>query len=266
MSSYIRNKSTLLFSVLGLRIIKGVSRFGAFLLFCWETVKHVFRRPYRFELIAQQIEFIGAQSLNIVIMTGFFTGAVFGLQLGGIFKIFSSEAMLGGATGKALTRELAPLMVAFLTAGRSGSAMTAEISTMNVTEQVDAMEAMAVEPLSYLAVPRLVASVIVFPLLTIIFIFIGVIGSYVIAVSLFDVDVGLFLDKIVWLVEPKDIRDGLIKSVIFSVIVAFIACHSGLHATGGAKGVGIATTNAVVTMLLMVLASDFLVTYLQVRW
>ncbi|MBP9707519.1 MAG: ABC transporter permease [Oligoflexales bacterium] len=253
-------------SYLGNVFIDKTLSIGQFSLFVAETFVQMFRPPFRFEIILQQIDYMGRRSLDIVLLSGFFTGAVFGLQLGGIFQIFGAEALMGGATGKALTRELAPLMVAFLTSGRTGSAMTAEIATMKVNEQVEAMESMAVDPISYLVVPRVLATAIIMPLLCIVFIFIGIIGAYVVATSLFEVDVGFFIDKIRDLVKFEDIYDGLIKSFIFSFVISFIACRVGLRAAGGAKGVGNATTQAVVLMLLTTLAFDFVITYIQFRW
>ena len=163
----------------GSSVIKHVSHFGGFVRYIGDICRQAVKPPIRWDLIFQHLEFIGNQSLSIIILTGFFTGAVFGLQIGGIFEIFRAESIMGAATGKALTREMAPLMTAFLLTGRAGSAMTAEIATMRVNEQVDAMEAMAVDPIHYLVVPRVIAAMCIIPLLCAIFIFVGVIGSYV---------------------------------------------------------------------------------------
>jgi phospholipid/cholesterol/gamma-HCH transport system permease protein len=253
-------------SLVGDRIIESISMAGAFILYLYDIFRQAVHRPYRTSLIFQHLEFIGNQSLNIIIMTGFFTGAVFGLQIGGIFEIFQAEGLMGGATGKALCRELAPLMTGFLLAGRAGSAMTAELATMTVNEQVDAMEAMAVDPINYLVVPRMIASLVMLPFLCSIFIFIGVLGAFFSGVVIFDVDQGVFIEKIIWLVQPKDIWAGLEKTLAFAVIIASIACKYGLEASGGAKGVGVATTDSVVVTLLTILGSDFLITYFQVAW
>jgi phospholipid/cholesterol/gamma-HCH transport system permease protein len=256
-------KSTV--SGLGRKVIQSFTDFGAAILYLVAIFKQALKPPYRIDQILLQLEFVGNQSINIIMLTGFFTGAVFGLQIGGIFQIFRAESIMGAATAKALTREMAPLMTAFLLAGRAGSAMTAEISTMKVNEQVDAMEAMAVDPLHYLVVPRVIASMLVIPLLCGIFIFVGLIGSFVTGVMVFDVDVGIFLDRVKWLVEPRDIFKGLEKAFIFSIIIATMACRFGLRASGGAKGVGQATTNSVVTTLLVVLLCDVVITYIQLR-
>ncbi len=144
--------------------------------------------------------------------------------------------------------------------------MTAEIATMKVNEQVDAMEAMAVDPISYLVVPRFLASIIIIPMLCAVFIFIGVLGSYVAGVYLFGIDEGQFVEKITRIVSGRDIWRGLSKSFVFSGLMAAICCRYGLRASGGAKGVGIATTNSVVVTLLAILAVDVVITYFQIVW
>ena len=241
------------------------SVFGRYIIFFYDVIKLSVRKPFRRDLLFQQLEFIGNQSLNIIILTGFFTGAVFGLQIGGIFLIFRAESIMGAATAKALTRELAPLMTAFLLAGRVGSSITAEIATMRVSEQIDAIEAMGVDPIGYLVVPRFLAAIAVIPLLCCVFIFTGIIGAYMTGVLVFDVDVGIFLDKIKWLVKPRDIASGMQKALIFAIIVSVISCRFGLKASGGAKGVGQATTQSVVLSLLVILAFDVCITYIQLR-
>ena len=172
--------------------------------------------------------------------------------------------MMGAANGKALTRELSPLITAFLLAGRGGAAITAEISTMKVNEQIDAMEAMGVSPISYLVAPRFIAALLMMPLLVGVFNFTGEIGSLTVGVFLFDVDQGVFFAKLIDMVTGKDIWCGMEKAVVFGAIISLLSCRFGLLAKGGAKGVGLATTNAVVSMLLVILGVDFLITYIQI--
>lgn len=243
-----------------------LDRLGHFLVYVWDVLKLMFKKPHRLHLVAQQMEFIGYQSGFIISLTGFFTGAVFGLQLGGVFKIFKAENVLGGATGLALAKELAPLIGAFLLTGRAGSAITAEISTMVVNEQVDALEVMAVDPLNYLVVPRVWASIIMMPLLCGLFMFVGMIGTILVALSIYEVDYGIFWDKILELIQLKDIYSGLRKMFMFAFIISMIHCYYGIHASGGAKGVGNATTNAVVSTLITLLGMDFFISYLEVIW
>ena len=239
---------------------------GKFFVYVGEVLKQRVRKPMRTALVFQPLEFIGNQSLNIILLTGFFTGAVFGLQIGGIFQIFKAEGLMGAATAKALTRELAPLMTGFLISGRVGSAMTAELATMRVSEQIDAMEAMGVDPVNYLVVPRFIASVAIIPLLCVVFIFIGIIGAYMTGVGIFRVDVGIFIEKMIQIVNMNDIWNGLQKSAVFAVLMSLIACRYGLRASGGAKGVGVATTNSVVVSLLAILCCDVFLTYMQVKF
>ena len=250
----------------GRQVIAFWRDFSSFLEFLTDVVRWACRRPFRVQLLFQQLEFVGNQSLNIVLISGFAVGAVFGLQIGAIFQVFRAESLMGAATAKALCQELAPLVTAILLTGRAGSAMTAEIATMKVNEQVDAMEAMAVDPISYLVVPRVLASMLIVPLLCGVFIFVGVLGAYAAGVFLFGVDEGMFIDKMAHFVLPKDMVRGLVKSFVFSIIMGAVACRYGLKASGGAKGVGIATTNSVVVTLLAILFVDVVITYFQIVW
>lgn len=252
--------------LLGRKVLVLFEDWLSFMKFLREILRWTFRRPFRGAMLFQQLEFVGNQSLNIVLVSGFAVGAVFGLQIGAIFQVFRAESLMGAATGKALCQELAPLISAILLTGRAGSAMTAEISTMKVNEQVDAMEAMAVDPISYLVVPRVIASMLIGPLLCGVFIFIGVLGAYIAGIVLFNIDEGMFVSKMKQFVLTSDITRGLVKSFVFSIIMASLACRYGLRASGGAKGVGIATTNSVVTTLLSILFVDVIITYFQVVW
>ena len=248
------------------RIMGKVIAIGEFQLFLLKIFVYILKPPYRRSLLFNQLNFIGTQSLGIIIMTGFFTGAVFGLQIGGIFSVFKAEDLMGGATGIALATELAPLVSGFLLAGRVGSAITAEISTMVVNEQVDAMEAMGVDPVEYLFVPRILASMIIMPLLCGIFMFMGVVGCYLVGVFIFSIDPGIFFEKLIALVQTSDIMTGLRKMFVFAFIISLFSCQYGITASGGAKGVGDATTSSVVRILIVILFTDFLISYFEVKW
>ena len=265
MDSLVRSRAESVTINIGGRVIGLWSDISSFLNFTRYTITQMVNPPFRRRLLFQQMEFIGNDSLVIIMISGFFIGAVFGLQIGMIFRIFGAEGMLGAATIKAMTRELSPLMGGFLLAGRTGAAMTAEISTMKVNEQVDAMESMAVDPVSYLVVPRFIAGTIMLPILVGIFTFMGSIGVLVVGIIFFDVDQGVFFDKMISVVEVRDIFDGMVKAVIFGGVIVLSACKAGLSASGGAKGVGQATTRSVVNILLIILAIDFFVTYIQVN-
>lgn len=232
-------------------------------LFIKETFIELITPPYRIPEILQSMEFIGNQSLSIILLSGFAIGAVFGLQTGIVFSLLNAESVMGAATAKSLTRELAPMMTAFLVTGRAGSSITAEIATMKVNEQIDALESMGVSPINFLVVPKIIASIIVTPLLSGIFTFIGVLGAFVIGVYMFDVDQGMFFNKIIKVVYFHDIWMGMQKACIFSIVIILIACKFGLSAKGGAKGVGLYTTNSVVVTLLSLLSVDFLMSFLQ---
>lgn len=251
-------------ALLGAFFLRRVIELGAFLIFLRQALAEVCRRPLRLNRIFIQLEFIGNRSLPIILITGFFVGAVFGLQVGSIFSIFSAESLTGSATGLALTRELAPLITAFLIAGRVGSAITAELAAMKVNEQIDAMEAMGVNPISYLVKPLLVASTLMLPVLCIFFNLVGMLGSYVAALFIFDVSEGIFREKILEFIVMQDIFAGLVKAVFFGMVIAAVACNCGLHARGGARGIGEATTTGVVANLLSILCLDVLITWIQI--
>ncbi len=229
-----------------------------------QVLQQSVRPPFRARLIIQQMEFIGNQSLSIVLICGFFIGAAVSLQVGTIFVIFGAEGMLGAANGKALSRELSPLITGFLLAGRAGAAITAELASMKVNEQIDAMEAMAVEPINYLVVPRVIAGIIMLPILVGIFNLIGQIASVLVGIFIFNIDQGAFFEKMINVVGIDDIWSGLQKAFVFGGIITLLSSKFGLEASGGAKGVGQATTSAVVTILLVLLLVDFMITYVQI--
>lgn len=241
-----------------------ISSLGRFVVFLREFFLIMVSPPFRFSLLFRQLDFVGNQSALIICIAASFVGSVLGLQLGVIFRLFSAEGLIGAATGKSLALELAPVMAGFIVTGRAGAAMAAEIATMRVNEQIDAMEAMGVNPMSYLVVPRVVASVIMMPLLTAVFLFIGVVGCYFIAIVMYQVDNMTFMQQLKWIVEWKDVVKGLVKAVFFGFIFSSIACYKGFLARGGAKGVGEATTKAVVASLLTILLGDLVITIFQV--
>ena len=246
------------------KVILTFEAIGRSQIFLFNVLREMITPPFRFSLILKNLYFIGNQSLIIIVMTGFFTGAVFGLQIAGVFSIFKAEAIMGGATGIALATELAPLVTAFLLAGRVGSAITAEIATMVVTEQIEAIEAMGVEPIHYLVVPRIIASILIMPLLCGFFMFFGMFGCYLVGLVIYNIDQGVFMEQLTYLVVPNDIVVGLRKMYAFSFIISIIACYSGLNASGGAKGVGQATTVSVVKMLMGILLFDLFISYIEV--
>ena len=251
------------FESLGAIILDAIAFQGRFFLFVSESVRRIFYPMLSRDLLLKQMEFVGNRSFGVAVLAGTMVGAIFGFQLGEIFKIFGAESMIGAAAGFTLSKELAPVVGSMLVTGRAGSAMAAEIATMRVNEQIDAMRVMAINPYSYLVAPRIAASVLMMPLLTSIFVMSGVAASFVIGVNFYNVDVGVFFDKMMWIIEPSAVIHGLEKSMIFGFIFSSVGCFTGFHARGGAKGVGRATTSAVVASLVMILITDFFVSYLQ---
>lgn len=221
---------------------------------------NLFRRPLRLRLIVQQMESIGVNSLGIIVLTSAFTGAVFTVQSHRAFALFGAEAMVGGTVGVALTRELGPTLTGLLVCGRAGSAIAAELGSMRVTEQIDALDAMAVDPVNYLVKPRLIASILVMPMLTAVFDFVGIGGSYIVGIYQMHMSEPEFMIRLQDWVDWDDIWTGLLKSVAFGFIMGTVACYKGFYTRGGAKGVGDSTTSAVVVASVMILITNFFLT------
>lgn len=245
--------------------IQPITGLGSLISFIANTILRTFRPPMSFRLFLKQCEFTGNMSLGVMILAGTMIGAVFGLQFGEILKIFGAESMVGAAAGFALSKELAPVIGSFLVTARAGSSMAAEIATMRVNEQIDAMRVMAVNPYNYLVAPRMWASIAMMPLLSCIFILSGVTCAFCIAVLVYDVDLAIFFEKIQWIVKPRHLWEGIQKSMVFGLIFSSVGCYKGFHAAGGAKGVGRATTEAVVISLVTILVVDFFMSYAQFK-
>lgn len=251
-----------------------ISRFGAqfidyfqffkkYLVFTYAAFKQMSR--IQMKLLIAQMEFVGVRSFWIVVLAAIMVGGVFGIQFGYIFRTFGVESLIGAAAAFALSKELAPVLGSFLVTGRAGSAMSAEIANMKINEQIDAMRVMAVNPLAYLVAPRILASILMVPLLSGIFVLVGVLSAFVIGVVLFEIDVGIFIEKIRWINRPSDVMEGLQKAAVFGAIYSSICCFTGFYASGGARGVGKATTSSVVVSLVIILVSDYFLSYFQMR-
>ncbi len=238
----------------------GFKAVGRFVLFAWSVVKEFFPMPRKLLLV--QMEFIGNKSFWIITLAAMMIGAVFGLQFGEIFRVFKSESMIGAAASYSLSKELAPVVSAFLVTGRAGSSMAAEIATMKVNDQIDSLKVLGVSPFNYLIAPRVLATFLMLPLLTAVFLFVGVLASYMIGVMIFNVDSGVYIANIQWISEPKHIFEGLVKSAIFGLILSLIGCYKGIEAGRGAKGVGTATTQSVVFALVTILIVDFMLSFI----
>lgn len=220
------------------------------------------RPPYRGRLLVEAMEFIGIGSIFIVSLTALFVGGVLALQLVDGFRDFGAENQTGAVIGLALAREVGPVFAALMVTSRAGSAMTTELGSMRVTNQIDALITMAVNPVQFLVVPRIVAGFVMVPVLTMLFNVVGVCGAFFVAVTLLGLDPGVFLDRLRWLVDWDDVSQGLIKAMVFGVAVTLIACRQGFYAKGGAAGVGRATNRAVVQSAIAILMLDYFVTSL----
>lgn len=208
-------------------------------------------------LIAEQMEHVGVNSLPLIAIIGFFTGAISTWQAAYQFKGFISLSFLGGAVTKAILIELGPVLTAIVVAGRVGASMAAEIGTMKVTEQIDALETLAINPIRYLVMPRFVACIIMLPILTILANFIAILGAYLVASIFHDVSFQIFFGSVKSVFEIKDISGGVIKAFFFGASTSLLGCHVGLKTTGGAEGVGNSTIRAFVLAAAMTLILDY---------
>lgn len=243
--------------------LKRVENTGSAALLAWEGFTQIFRAPFRWRVYLQQLEFIGVGSLLIVLLTGAFTGMVFAVQSAYAFALFNAEGYVGTTVALALTRELAPVFTGLMVSGRVGSSIATEIGTMGVTEQIDALRSMAVNPVQYLVSPRLFAAVTMMPVLTLLFSLVGLVGAWLVAVVGLGLDEGVFRRRIVDVLVPWDVWSGLIKAALFGLVIVAVACHAGYTASGGARGVGMATTKAVVYSSIGVLVCDYFCTVLM---
>ncbi|HID97061.1 MAG TPA: ABC transporter permease [Thermodesulfobacteriaceae bacterium] len=251
---------------LGANIIELVAQMGRMTVFLLRCICNLLIPPYNLSHIMQQIHFIGAASVFVIIFTGAFTGMVLGLQ--GYYSLsqFGSEAALGSAVGLSLIRELGPVLTALMVTGRAGSAICAEIGIMRNSEQIDALECMAIDPFRYLMVPKFLAGIICLPLLTSIFDVVGILGGFVVGVNLLGVNEGSYFHGMYKSVVWKDIYMGLVKSLCFGILIIWICASKGfflhLEKSGGfgAEGVSRATTSAVVLSSVSILVWDYLIT------
>lgn len=258
--------ATDIISALGLKVNELINSFGSFAQFTWAGLRGCVWPMVSPELLIKQLEFVGNKSFVIILLAGAMVGGIFGFQLGDIFKIFGATSLIGAAAGYSLARELAPVVTGFLVTGRAGSAMAAEIATMRVNEQIDAMKVMSVDPYRYLVAPRVAASLIMMPILSVFFVIAGVSAAFLVSVVYFDVDIAEFKAKIQWIITASDLFQGMQKAMAFGLVFSTIGCYRGFHARGGAKGVGQATTTAVVISYVLILLTDYIITYLQFRF
>jgi phospholipid/cholesterol/gamma-HCH transport system permease protein len=248
-------------------LLGAVAIFGQHMILLGRAFTWLFRRPFRLRLYLEQMEFIGVGSMPIIMLVGFFSGAVTALQAIMALAMFDQERWVGYGVGVSLARELAPVFTALMITARAGSAMATELGSMRITEQIDALTTFAVNPVHYLVTPRLVAAILMLPIMTMVFNVLGLLGAYIISILVYQIDFGQVLELFRHWVDPLDYVQGLIKSVIFAVAMALAACYQGFNVRGGAKEVGRATTAAVVSSSVSVLILDyFLIEIMHVIW
>ena len=245
---------------LGALVLDGVVQLGRFVLFLLGAAFYVFIPPFKARLWIRQIRIIGADSLFLIVLIGGFTGMVLGLQGYNTLRRFGSDAALGTVVSLVLVRELGPVLAALMIAARAGSAMAAELGSMQSTEQIDALTVMAINPVQYLVSPRVLAGVIGFPLLTAVFDVVGIYGGYMVGVGLMGAPSGAYFNGIAANMDSHDIMTGIYKALVFGVVVMWVCCYKGYHAERMATGVSRATTEAVVLSSVLILAFDYFLT------
>ncbi len=211
-------------------------------------------------MFLKQCEFIGVTSLPVIAVAASFMGAVLGYQLYVSFHYFGAEALLGGSVGVSLFRELGPVMSAIMVTGRAGAAMAAEIASMRVSEQIDALEVMAVDPIEYLVLPRVLAGVSMMPLLAVFFSVVGSISAFFVSCGIMGLDVSVYVSQYRWVVDVMEVIHCVIKAAVFGLVLTWIGCFCGFRAYGGARAVGLATRSTVVASCLTILLSDYILT------
>lgn len=244
----------------GLAVAHFVEEMGRIMVFFIETLLWIFRPPLHLRNIFKQMEEIGVNSVGVVIIMASFTGMVLALQSYTGFKRFNAESLVGTVVALSMTRELGPVLTGLIVAGRAGASMAAELGTMRVTEQIDALATMATNPIKYLTVPRVIAGFIMLPLLTIISNMLGIFGGYLVGVKVLDANPVVYMRRSFDYLEMNDVFSGLFKASVFGLIIAVIGCYKGFYAAGGAEGVGKATTGAVVISMMLILISDYFLT------
>jgi phospholipid/cholesterol/gamma-HCH transport system permease protein len=246
-----------LFDWLGERILALVEALGRFGGFLGLALFSLITPPFKVRAFVERIHYIGYRSLIIILLTGAFTGMVLGLQLHLVLSRFGSEAFLGPAVALALIRELGPVLAALMVTGRAGSALTAELGIMRITEQIDALTVMALSPFRYLITPSVLAGLVTFPLMTAIFDVVGIFGGYLVGVQLLGVSGGTYFGEMQTFVRLDDVMTGFWKSLSFGVLVTWVCTYKGFHVSRGAEGVARATTQAVVASSVLILLWDY---------
>jgi phospholipid/cholesterol/gamma-HCH transport system permease protein len=233
---------------------------GGMMLFLLEGLGLAFVPPFRFRRLLQELHFIGVRSTLIILLTAAFTGMVLALQGYYTLRQYGSEGALGSAVALSLIREMGPVLTGIMVSARAGSAVTAEIGIMRITEQLDALDTMAVNPMQYVVMPKLLAGLIAVPLLTAMFDVMGIVGGYLVGVKLLGVSSGTYFSSMAQSVVTLDINAGIVKSLVFGITIILVACYKGYYTEHGAEGVSRATNQTVVLSAILVLALDYILT------
>jgi phospholipid/cholesterol/gamma-HCH transport system permease protein len=249
-----------IFAAIGRVFLAFLAQTGRLTLFMTDSVTSILRPPIYWTLIGQQMLRIGYFSLPVVGLTAFFTGGALALQIYVGSDRFGAESFVPNIVVLGITRELGPVIAGLMVAGRVAAAIAAEIGTMRVTEQIDALTTLSTNPIKYLVVPRLVAAVVTLPLLVLVADAIGVFGGYVVSTESLGFNGAIYIKNTVDFVTHDDVASGVIKVAVFGFIIALMGCYNGFHSKGGAQGVGNATTNAVVSSSILILAANYFLT------
>lgn len=232
-----------------------------------QAMSGLVRKPFRLRLFLDQAQFVGVGSLPIICLVGFFSGAVSAQQAIAALRIFNQERFVGATVGISLAQELAPVFSALMITARAGSGMATELGSMRITEQIDALTTFAVDPVQYLITPRIIATIIMMPIMTMVFNIVGLVGAYLYAIFLEHIDLGQFIEQFRYWTDPKDYIIGASKAAVFGLTLSVAACFQGFYVRGGAKEVGLATTRAVVAGSVSILVCDyFLIDIFHILW
>ena len=234
-----------------------IREMGAVIVFSGHTIRWSVSRPFYLKNLLKQMEQIGVNSVPVVLTTAISTGMVLALQSYTGFKRFGAQSLIGAVVSLSMTRELGPVLTGLMVAGRAGAAMAAELGTMRVTEQIDALYTMATNPMKYLVVPRFLASTIMMFFLSALGMYIGILGGYFVGVKVLGTNPTTYMNQSINNTQVEDIWYGLIKSLVFGAVVGLIGCYKGFNTEGGAEGVGKATTGAVVMSCMLILILDY---------
>ena len=249
-----------LVAAIGRSVLGACLVIGQVTLFALSGISHLFRPPFYGRLFLAALLEIGFFSLPVVALTALFTGMVLALQSYTGFSRFSAEGAVANIVALSVTRELGPVLAGLMVAGRVGAAMAAEIGTMRVTDQIDALSTLSTHPMKYLVAPRLLAGTIALPLLVVVADILGIMGGFIISTLKLGFNPGSYLTQTMNFVQVMDVASGLAKAAVFGFLIALMGCYQGYHSKGGAQGVGAATTSAVVAASILILAFDYVLT------